>query len=66
MKRLFLLLVLIGIITLCLLQSPVSVTGNGCGIEPLKPIVPLGCRDIYPECVCDQNGNCVWRWVCVK
>ncbi len=39
----------------------------GCGLLPLKPLVPLGCRDLKPLCQCDKDGkNCVWVWVCVK
>ena len=40
---------------------------GSCGLEPLKPLVPLGCRDIVPECVCDVYGqNCHWVWYCVR
>jgi hypothetical protein len=38
----------------------------GCGIEPIKPIPPIGCRDTVARCVCDQRGNCYWEWVCIK
>jgi len=38
----------------------------GCGLTPLKPLVPLGCRDLVARCVCDKDGqNCAWTWVCV-
>lgn len=40
---------------------------SGCGVKPIKPIKPIGCKDLVPECQCDQNGrNCKWVWVCVK
>ena len=38
-----------------------------CGIMPIKPITPIGCRDLMPMCVCDQSGmSCHWQWVCVR
>jgi hypothetical protein len=37
-----------------------------CGLVPLKPLVPLGCKDLVPVCVCDKNGNCSYQWQCVK
>lgn len=37
----------------------------GCGLMPLRPLTPLGCKDIKPQCVCDKSG-CRWQWVCVK
>ena len=41
--------------------------GQGCGIMPIKPITPIGCRDLRPVCECDERGkNCRWKWVCVK
>ena len=43
-----------------------AVLAVGCGIQPIKPIPPIGCKDVTPQCVCDQNGNCHWEWVCVK
>jgi hypothetical protein len=45
---------------------PVCASGS-CGIVPIKPIPPIGCKDLEPQCVCDQHGqNCHWTWVCVK
>ena len=36
------------------------------GVEPLKPIVPIGCRDLVLMCVCDSRGDhCGWDWICV-
>jgi len=38
----------------------------GCGIKPIKPIPPIGCRDLTPVCQCDERGrNCRWTWTCV-
>lgn len=38
-----------------------------CTIKPLKPIPPLGCRDVRAVCQCDANGDhCEWVWICVK
>lgn len=37
-----------------------------CGIVPIKPIPPLGCRDVTPVCVCSADGRACWfEWVCV-
>lgn len=63
-------LVILSALALSLLSSfapePVCATGN-CGIMPIKPITPIGCRDLSPVCTCDQYGqNCRWTWVCVK
>ena len=45
-----------------------TVSAAGCGIEPIgiKPIPPVGCKDVRHECVCASNGNCYWTWVCVR
>jgi hypothetical protein len=56
MKRIFLFAILVG----------ASAT-NGCPIKPLKPIIPLYCKDLKPECVCDAQGkNCKWQWTCIQ
>lgn len=40
--------------------------GMGCGIIPLSPVAPLGCKRLDPVCVCDEKGcNCHWEWHCV-
>jgi hypothetical protein len=44
---------------------PVPADSVGCGIKPIKPIPPVGCKDLKGQCVCDQNGHCWWEWVCV-
>lgn len=33
----------------------------GCGI---KPIAPIGCTSDDAVCICDNNGNCEWMFVC--
>lgn len=39
---------------------------SGCGLKPLKPMVPIGCADLEAVCQCDVRGqNCRWQWVCV-
>ena len=44
-----------------------TVHSDGCGLEPLKPLVPLGCKDLKLQCTCDSKGkNCHWEWICVK
>ena len=36
-------------------------------LPPMKPLVPVGCRDLALLCVCDANGaNCHWQWVCIQ
>lgn len=38
-----------------------------CGIVPIKPPVPIGCKDIVPVCQCDATGAvCRWEWVCQR
>jgi hypothetical protein len=36
-----------------------------CAIEPIKPIPPLGCKDVTPQCVSTSNGQSYWTWICV-
>lgn len=43
--------------------------GKGCGptpATPAKPATPAGCKDLVWQCICDQENNCKWMWVCVK
>ena len=35
-----------------------------CAVKPLKPIPPLGCKDVMPQCI-SSNGRSSWNWVCV-
>ena len=38
-----------------------------CGFVPIRPIPPIGCRDMRPVCECDSSGqNCRWIWICVR
>jgi hypothetical protein len=40
---------------------------NSCVITPIRPIPPVGCKDLVARCVCDENGdNCRWEWTCVR
>lgn len=43
-----------------------SVAFSACGILPIKPIPPIGCRDLVAQCVVDREGHQYWQWVCVK
>jgi Sel1 repeat len=36
-----------------------------CAIKPIKPIPPLGCKDVTPQCVTTSNGQSYWTWICV-
>ena len=59
---------------LALLALATALIGSGvayaqvssCGIPPIKPIVPIGCRDLVPVCQCDASGRCYWTWQCVR
>ena len=43
-----------------------TVSSAQCGVEPVKPVPPAGCKDMQAMCACDANGeNCRWVWVCV-
>jgi hypothetical protein len=66
MKTLKCFLLLIAVVLMLSLNGWVVYAGT-CGLVPLKPLIPLGCKDLKPECVCDSQGqNCHWVWVCVK
>ena len=50
-----------------LIPPPAACQSGSCGIVPIRPITPIGCKDLKPECVCDSRGkNCQWVWKCVK
>lgn len=36
-----------------------------CAIEPIKPVTPVGCKDVTPQCVTNSNGQSHWNWICV-
>lgn len=47
-------------------SAPICTGQSGCGLKPLKPLPPLGCKDLVAVCRCDSRGqNCRWEWVCV-
>jgi hypothetical protein len=47
--------------------SALALWGAVCGVVPVKPVVPVGCKDLVAECVCDDKGhNCKYVWKCVK
>jgi len=46
--------------------EPVCAT-NGCGVLPVKPMIPAGCQDLCPQCQCDEKGeDCRWVWACCR
>jgi hypothetical protein len=47
-------------------EGRVSAPLADCGIKPIKPIPPIGCRDLVAQCVVDGRGNASWQWVCLK
>lgn len=52
---------------LALISQAPTASADGCGLQPLKPLTPLGCKDLRLQCQCDKNGkNCAWSWICVK
>jgi len=48
---------------------PMSVAeAAGCGIQPIKPIPPIGCKDLVAQCECVRTRQglvCQWVWTCV-
>ena len=49
------------------LTPDVACAQGNCGYKPIKPYVPIGCKDIVATCGCDSQGkNCRWSWICVK
>lgn len=53
-----------------LLAAFAALADGDCYIEPVKPVIPVGCKDLKARCECttDKNGRqqCRWVWVCVK
>jgi hypothetical protein len=49
-----------------LLEPMQSAMAAGCGVAPLPPKLPVGCRGMQPTCVCDAAGNCHWEFLCVR
>ena len=60
--------VLVGLLVL-FTPDPACATQNGCGFKPLKPLVPLGCKDLVARCQCERDADgfmqCRWVWDCV-
>lgn len=49
------------------LMTPAPVQCANCGIVPIKPFIPIGCKDLRAKCVCNAAGEkCEWSWECVK
>lgn len=47
-------------------SSPHAPRLADCGVVPVKPVPPVGCKDLIPRCVCNERGDyCVWQWLCV-
>jgi hypothetical protein len=59
---------LVLVLILSVVARATTVSAAGCGIEPIevKPIPPVGCKDVRHECVCASNNNCYWAWVCIR
>jgi hypothetical protein len=36
-----------------------------CGLPPLPPLPPLGCREMQPVCICTEDDECRWEFICV-
>lgn len=52
---------------LLLAPAPSTCLAGDCGYKPIKPIPPIGCKDVQAECVCDAEGNkCAWQWRCIE
>jgi len=60
-------LTIVALSALAIISAPQpTVSAGSCGIKPIKPIPPAGCKDLRAECVCDNQGkNCKWQWICV-
>ena len=71
MRRLVVFIFILALIALAsvVLSTPTNAQ-SGCGLQPLKPLAPLGCKDLVAECRCakDENGRlrCHWEWQCVQ
>lgn len=51
--------------SLLLTFSALEFVSAQCAIKPIKPILPLGCKDVTPQCVSNGNGQSYWTWICV-
>jgi len=53
-----------------LLYAPAQTCAQGgCGFEPIKPLVPFGCKDLRARCQCQRDAEgfmvCAWVWECI-
>jgi hypothetical protein len=49
------------------LLAPVqNALAAGCGVAPVQPPAPLGCKSMLPTCVCDVKGDCHWEFICAR
>ena len=55
------------LVTVGTLFLPAEVaSAGGCGLKPLKPLPPIGCKDLVAVCMCGTDGKtCQWEWQCV-
>jgi TPR repeat protein len=51
--------------SLLFMFSALEFASAQCAIKPIKPIPPLGCKDVTPQCVSTSNGQSSWTWICV-
>ena len=69
MQRCLALMGVVAVVSVLGLANPVPACGQaGCGLTPLKPLLPLGCKDLLPRCQCvstDTGTTCRWVWDCV-
>lgn len=68
MKRTTIIITMLAGLALALTSvTPSAVCAAGCGIKPIKPIPPIGCKDLEAQCECDEQGaKCKWTWRCVR
>ena len=45
-------------------SAPVAEAQMGCGIAPIPPIPPVGCRALRPVCRCRGRTGAGRRWSC--
>lgn len=61
-------LIIAAVAALVLATGPGSlIAQSGCGIPPIAPIPPIGCKKLVAQCVCDEKGkNCHYVFICQK
>lgn len=48
-----------------LLSLTVLAQFNSCGFPPVaRPIPPIGTDSCEPVCICDEDRNCEWQFIC--